>query len=260
MEKENRAFQLHTGRLIPVAVLCWLSVIAAVLGLFSFDLLAFQKMLFQTRFVTPNVIINAFLQFSLLSVMMLFWPGVLAICLTLSIANRPGFSILSRIVDISAKVIRIVRYVLIGYFVCQAIQNFLSYLHEDLAIYLIMAMVLFEGLFGVACYFFLQMMIKFFYHTADALTSLQYIHFSGKLDCCYTPALVNRVLILMGFLGISLAIYTYLYPFVNLFYPASLVLTAAANIVVSVLLKNCQSRISYEAYRIAKAKREAEST
>ena len=260
MEKESRTFTLYTGRLIPVVILCWIATICAVICIPTFDHIAFLEIMYDSGIVQYSAVQTWGVIFALIGIMGVLWPGVLAVCLTITVTARPGFSILSKILDVTSKAIRILRYVLIGYFFFCLIRYLIHCLSQNLVVYLIISALLFEGVLGVACYFFLQLLIKFFSHCADTLASLQYIRVSGKVEYSSAHIIVNRILFLLGLLGISLAVYFSLYPFVDRFFClSSLLLTASANIILSALLKSCQTRISYEAYRLAKEKKQAES-
>ena len=249
MDQENRTYKLRINRLIPAVCLCAAAAIAALIGLFGFSLPAYRNMLLQMEIWDPSVVLSANIGFSILGAMSVLFPGTLAVCMFLGLCKRPGFSGLSDIVDICAKIIRILRYVLIVIFVFRSVMYILQCLQEDMVVYLIMGMLLFEGLFGVAFYFFLQMLIKFFIGAADVLASVQYMHTSGTVEYCDTHVTVCRVLTLLGLFGIGLAVYLILYPFTGIGCAVSLILTAIANIYLSILLKNSQTRISHVIYQ-----------
>lgn len=260
MEKENRIFTLRMGLLIPVTILYCIAAAEAIVGLLSFDIDAYWEMLVQMEIWDPRVITGSSILFALIGLLMVFWPGLLGICLILSLANRPGFSVLSTVADIFSKMIRYVRYVLIGLFVIFVVRYVILCLPQDMIVYLLVAMFLFEGLFGVGLYFFLQLLIRFFSAAADTLASVQYIRYSGKPEYCSSYITVHWVLILLGILGIGIGVYLSLFPFTGLQCVDSLWLTSIANISLSILLKVCQTRISHAAYRLEKETKKLGST
>ena len=255
MEQEKRSFQLSTGKLIPVAVLCWMGAILAIIGLLSFDYFSFEDMLLEMEIVTPSVVHGSYIFFGAIALLMVLWPGTLAFCITRVLFKRPGFTVLSGTADVCAKVVKILRYVLIGYFVFRAIRYTIVCMKEDLVVYLLMAMFLYEGLFGVGFYFFLQLLINFFSSAADTLASLQHVLYSGKPEYSSSHVSVCRMLIFLAFPGIGLAIYLLLYPFVGIMCAISLVLTAISNLWLSILLKSFQTRISNAVYQLEKERK-----
>lgn len=258
MEDNLHTFKMSVGGLIPVALLSWISAILGVIGLATFDSFLFEDMLTQMEIVSESVAQGSYVVFALIGLIMVAWPGLLAVCLTMTIAKRSGLSGLSKILDVCAKVTKILRYVFIGLFVIRAIRYTLLCLREDLVVYLIMAMILYEGLFGVAFYFFLQLLIKFFSNAADTLASLQYVLYSSKPEYSSSHLFVFRMLILLSLPGLGLAVYVFLYPFVAWPCMASLCLTASINVILGILLKRCESRISYAAYRLKKEQAQSE--
>ena len=255
MDQEKRTFQLRINRLIPVVCLYAIAAIAALIGLLDFSLTAYRNMLLQMEIWDPSVVLGANIGFSLLGAMSVLFPGALAICMFLGLCKRPGFSVLSDIADISGKIVRILRYVLIVIFVYRSVTYILQCLREDMVVYLIMAMLMFEGLFGVAFYFCLQLLMKFFASAADVLASVQYMHASGTVEYCDTHVTVCRVLTLLGLFGIGLAVYLILFPFTGILCAVGLILAAIANFWVSILLKTNQTRISHIIYQQEKARK-----
>ena len=255
MDQEKRTLPLRINRLIPAVCLYAIATIAAIIGLFGFSMTAYRNMLLQMEIWDPSVILGANIGFSLLGAMSVLFPGALAVCMFLGLCKRPGFSVLSDIVDICGKIVRILRYVLIVIFVCRSVIYILQCLREDMVVYLTMAMLMFEGLFGVAFYFALQLLMKFFASAADVLASVQYMHASGTVEYCDTHVTVCRVLTLLGLFGIGLAVYLILFPFTGICCAISLILTAIANIWLSILLKNSQTRISHIIYQQEKVRK-----
>lgn len=259
MEKENRIFTLRMGWLLPIVAFYCISAVMAIVGLLSFDIDAYRDMLVQMEVWDPRVITGSGILFALIGLLMVVWPGLLGICLILSLANRPGFSVLSAVADFCSKAIRYIRYALIVYFVYCVVRYVVKCLPEDMVVYLLMAMFLYEGLFGVASYFFLQLLIKFFSSAADTLASLQYIQYSGKPECCSSYITAHWMLIVLGILGIGIGVYLMFFPFVGAPCIASLILTAIANFWMSILLKVCQTRISRTSYHLNKQKNQLTS-
>ena len=64
----------------------------AVVGLLSFDADAYWEMLVQMEIWDPRVIVSSSILFALIGLLMVFWPGILGVCLIQRLANRPGFS------------------------------------------------------------------------------------------------------------------------------------------------------------------------
>ena len=249
MEQKSPTFQLRIRRLTPAVCLYGIAAIAAIIGLFDFSLTAYRNMLLLMEIWDPSVVLGANIAFTLLGALLVLYPGALAVCMFLGLCKRPGFSALSDILDVCGKIVRVLLYVLIVIFVGRSVLYILQCLQEVMVVYLIMAMVMFEGLFGVAFYFILQLLIKFFAGAADVLASLQFMQTSGYAEYCNTHITVCRVLTLLGLFGIGLAVYLILYPFTGIGCAVSLILTAIANIYLSILLKNSQTRISHVIYQ-----------
>ena len=122
MEQKNPTFRLRTNALILFALFYAAAAITALLGLLDFDLWAFKDMLLAMEIVTPSVVQGSYVFFGVIALVMVLWPGVLAVCIAMALFKRSGFSLLSGIVDVCAKAVKILRYVFIGYFVFRVIR------------------------------------------------------------------------------------------------------------------------------------------
>ena len=111
MEQKNPTFRLRTNALILFALFYAAAAITALLGLLDFDLWAFKDMLLAMEIVTPSVVQGSYVFFGVIALVMVLWPGVLAVCIAMALFKRSGFSLLSGIVDVCAKAVKILRYV-----------------------------------------------------------------------------------------------------------------------------------------------------
>lgn len=252
MDVQMRHTLVNLRKLLPHAVLYTVAAVLALVGLFSFRMDDFLVMMYEVEIWQWSAVQTWGVIFLIVGLMTVAWPAVLAVSFWRNGNAGKGLPMITATGELLSRIIRIVRVVLIILFAVRALRYSILCLPENLVVYLIAGMLLFEGIMGAATYFFLQLMICFFSSAADAAVAVHYMCLSGKPEHIGITPLTVRTLWILGFLGIGLAVYIYLFPFVNGCMLLSLVLTAVANIWLGILLGKLKKRMAWAAYVLSR--------